>query len=62
MGERSAFIMACIASYNHTIAHTEEKICDDGYKLFIFFILMEPFLILPTALLYLLDNPLKDPC
>lgn len=39
--------------------HTQKKRSAMMVTAFIFFILMEPFLILPTSLLYLLDNPLK---
>ena len=39
--------------------HTQKKSSAMMVTAFIFFILMEPFLILPTSLLYLLDNPLK---
>ena len=41
--------------------HTQKKISAMMVTAFIFFILMEPFLILPTTLLYLLDNPLIGP-
>jgi glycosyltransferase involved in cell wall biosynthesis len=41
--------------------HTQRKGSAMMVTAFIFFILMEPFLILPTALLYLLDNPLRGP-
>lgn len=39
--------------------HTQKKRSAMMVTAFIFFILMEPFLILATSLLYLLDNPLK---
>ena len=41
--------------------HTQRKGSAMMVTAFIFFILMEPFLILTTALLYLLDNPLRGP-
>ena len=41
--------------------HTQKKNSAMMVTAFIFFILMEPFLILPTTLLYLLDNPLIGP-
>ena len=41
--------------------HTQRKRSAMMVTAFIFFILMEPFLILPTGLLYLLDNPLRGP-
>ena len=41
--------------------HTQRKGSAMMVTAFIFFILMEPFLILPTGLLYLLDNPLRGP-
>ena len=41
--------------------HTQRKRSAMMVTAFIFFILMEPFLILPTSLLYLLDNPLRGP-
>jgi glycosyltransferase involved in cell wall biosynthesis len=41
--------------------HTQKKNSAMMVTAFIFFILMEPFLVLPTTLLYLLDNPLSGP-
>jgi chlorobactene glucosyltransferase len=41
--------------------HTQRKTSAMMVTAFIFFILMEPFLILPTALLCLLDNPVRGP-
>lgn len=41
--------------------HTEKKKSAMMITVFIFFILMEPFLTLPLSLLYLSENPLKGP-
>jgi len=41
--------------------HTEKKKLALMITAFIFFILMEPFLTLPSSLLYLSDNPVKGP-